>query len=208
MDDAKILIELKGSRFGERTVLGPITRRGRSLRYVLCVCDSGHQAYVRLSHLKLGSGGKCKTCHCKRIATRHGEAGPDITKSSALYRKWVNMICRVNNDPSYIRRGIGVCSRWRVFENFKSDMGEPPDPRMQIDRKDGHKGYSPSNCRWVTRAQNNRNRTNLRFISFGGKTMCVADWEKYLNLPPDKLRKKLRFRRPLATIMRECGFFP
>lgn len=173
---------------------------------LLCVCDSGHRSWVKLAHLNAGTGGKCKQCHCRRIATRHGEAGSDISKSSPTYKAWVNMICRVNNDESYIRRRIGVCKRWKIFENFKADMGEPPDGRMELDRKESAKGYSPENCRWLTPAQNNKNRTNLRMISFSGMTMCVADWEKYLNLPPDKLRKKLRFNRPLDTVMAECGF--
>lgn len=113
---------------------------------------------------------------------------------------------RVSSDPSYVNRGITICERWESYEKFISDMGEPPDDRMELDRIDGSKGYSPDNCEWKTRKQNNANRTNLKLIEFGGMKMCVADWEKYLNLPPDKLRKKLRFKRPLDRIMKECGF--
>jgi hypothetical protein len=208
MTDEQVLEGYVGRTFGERSVLGPLRRGRNSLRYILCRCDAGHEAWVRLSHLNCGTGGVCKTCHCRRIATRHGEAGSDISKSSSTYKAWVNMIRRVNSDESYLARGIGVCDRWRIFENFKADMGEPPDKRMELDRRDGTKGYSPENCRWLTKKQNNSNRTNLRMISFAGMTMCVADWEKYLNLPEDKLRKKLRFNRPLDTIMAECGFIP
>lgn len=195
-----------GRRFGERTVIigSKIGKGGQTL--LLCRCDAGHESLIRVSHLNNGTGGFCKTCHCRRIATRHGEATASIKTASAIYRKWVNMISRCNNDESYTRRGIVVCDRWRIFENFKMDMGEPPDSRMQLDRRNGGKGYSPDNCRWVTRQQNNRNRINLRFVSFAGMTMCVADWEKYLNVAPDKLRKKLRCDRPLDLIMRELGF--
>lgn len=200
------VIATSGQRFGERTVLGPVKIGLRGNKMLLCRCDAGHEAWVKLAHLNAGTGGRCKVCHCRRIATRHGEAGADISKSSVVYKKWVTMIGRVNNDESYVRRDIGVCDRWRVFENFKADMGEPPDRRMELDRRDGTKGYSPDNCRWRTKAQNNKNRTRLRMVSFDGMTMCVADWERYLNLPPDKLRKKLRFKRPLTTVMAECGF--
>lgn len=198
--------DYEGKRFGERVVQAKFRVGYGGNRFLLCRCDAGHEAWVKLAHLNAGTGGKCKLCHCRRIATRHGEAGSDVSKSSPTYKAWVNMIGRVNNDESYLRRNIGVCDRWRIFENFKADMGDPPDPRMELDRNDGTKGYAPNNCRWRTRLQNNANRTNLRMISFNGMTMCVADWEKYLNLPADKLRKKLRFKRPLATIMAECGF--
>lgn len=206
MTESAIISQYSGKRFGERTVLNSIKSGLRGNRFLLCRCDNGHEAWVKLAHINAGSGGKCKKCHCKRIATRHGESGSDISKSSTTYKKWINMMHRVNNDESYTSRGIKVCKRWKTYENFKADMGEPPDKRMELDRKNGRLGYSPKNCRWVTRKQNNKNRINLRIISFSGMTMCVSDWEKYLNLPEDKLRKKLRSKRPLETIMAECGF--
>jgi hypothetical protein len=208
MKTVGILNSLAGKRFGERTVSGHYATGSGGNKLLHCVCDAGHESWVRLSHLNAGTGGKCKSCHCKRIATRHGESGSDISQSSPTYKAWVNMINRVNNDESYVNRGITVCESWKIFENFKADMGEPPDRRMQLDRKDGRCGYSKDNCRWATRIQNNKNRQNVRIISFNGITMCVADWEKYLNITPDKLRKKLRFKRPLATIMSELGFNP
>lgn len=173
-------------------------------KYMLCRCDNGHESWVKLAHLNAGEGGVCKTCHCHRIATRHGQAAPG--RETPTYMKWVNMRARAANDPSYLKRGIKVCGRWAVFENFLADMGEVPHPKMKIDRIEGHKGYGPENCQWRTRLQNNRNRQNLRMITFSGMTMCVADWEKYLNVPCETLRKKLRANRPLETIMAELGF--
>lgn len=193
-----------GSRFWERTILTQWKVGYRGNKFLLSRCDNGHESWVKLAHLNGGHGGTCKACHCKRIATRHGQSSPG--RKTSAYKKWINMRGRVASDPSYIKRGIKVCERWNLFENFLADMGEPPDPRMQLDREDGTKDYTPSNCRWLTRLQNNRNRNNLRIIEFGGMKMCVADWEKYLNLKPETLRKKLRFNRPLLVVMEECGF--
>ena len=65
----------------------------------------------------------------------------------------------INNSGAkdYVIRGIGICDSWLSFKSFLDDMGEAP-PGMSIDRIDNSKGYEPSNCRWATTAQQNRNR--------------------------------------------------
>lgn len=71
----------------------------------------------------------------------------------------------------YGGRGVRVCSRWaRDFSAFLADMGKCP-PGFTIDRinNDGH--YEPGNCRWVTRADNNRNRPSRRGVPRDSKTV-------------------------------------
>lgn len=59
----------------------------------------------------------------------------------------------------YGGRGIAVCDKWKDdFVAFYNDMGEAPGADYQLDRIDNNGNYEPSNCRWVTRQENCRNR--------------------------------------------------
>lgn len=83
------------------------------------------------------------------------------------YWIWAEMIqrCTNRNNPNYKNyggRGIAVCSSWRAFEQFIADMGPRPSRKHTLERIDNDAGYSPSNCKWVTRRENNRNKRLYR----------------------------------------------
>lgn len=101
--------------------------------------------------------------------------------------------CTNPNDQQYERyggRGIKVCERWRKFENFLADMGEPP-PGLQIDRIDNEGDYCSSNCRWATRVQQARNKRNNRVIEYRGRAQPLAAWAEETGLNANTIRHRL-----------------
>lgn len=115
---------------------------------------------------------------------RHGYRTGGGGSKHPVYNTWRAMRGRCN-DPNndsfkyYGGRGIKVCERWNIFENFLKDMGEPPK-KHQLDRIDSNGNYEPSNCRWANRLTNMRNTSINKIITVFGETNCVSFFtEKY-----------------------------
>lgn len=114
----------------------------------------------------------------------HGEA-----QKTPEYAAWRNLMkrCYNKNATGYSRyggAGITVCKRWRLgdgnasgYECFLADMGRRPSASHSVDRKKNTKGYTPSNCRWATRTEQNRNKRTNVFIEYAGKRYLITDLE-------------------------------
>ncbi len=110
--------------------------------------------------------------------------------SNPLYQCWANIKkkCTNPNYMSYERyggRGISFCARWERFDNFLADMGPYWSEGLEIDRINNDGNYEPSNCRWVTRKQNNANRSkDVGSSKFRGVRWHTRDqkWEAIISI--------------------------
>jgi len=144
---------------------------GYKQRYYHCVCDCGFMKDIR-GKLKKGSLPVCKKCGANRIyygPITHG------LSSHPLYTIWQQMkqrCCNPNlpNFYGYGNRGITVHEEWRKSaESFiKWSVENGWKKGLQLDRIDNKKGYSPDNCRYVTRKRNLRNKNLVSCLSNTG----------------------------------------
>lgn len=117
---------------------------------------------------------------------------------SREYHSWTNMKyrCYNVNNPSYAKyggRGIKVCDRWlgrHGFVNFYKDMGDRPI-YTSIDRIDNNGDYTPENCRWATREEQQNNTRRCRLIEYNGRTQNLTQWARELSINPNTLTKRL-----------------
>lgn len=156
----------------------------------------------------------------KRI---HGLSKTPVGKSwEAMIRRCYGPECKAF--ARYRAMGISVCEFLRASPlNLLQLLGPRPNGRS-LDRinNDGH--YScgkcaeclqkswPTNIRWATRSQQQRNRTSNVLVQLNGKTQCLAAWAEESGVKrctvkerwrqgvrgPDLIAKSLRFKKHLC----------
>ena len=174
--------DLRDQKFGRLTAVSLVRVRGRI--YWECQCQCGGRTKVVTAKLTSGWTLSCGCLHKEKSAAAkltHGKS-----KTPAYYR-WLQMKRRCDLKThavykDYGGRGITVCDRWLDFQNFYSDMGEPPFDGASIDRIDVNGGYSPDNCRWATKEEQALNKRNSKYITFNGVTKHLNEWARILGI--------------------------
>jgi hypothetical protein len=114
------------------------------------------------------------------------------------YSAWQDIKARCLNAnrgcyKRYGGRGIKVCERWEhSFEAFLADMGEKPTAHT-LERKNNDGNYEPGNCRWATRMDQNRNKSNNAVFIISGIKGCLAELSDLFNIKASTVRNRLRY---------------
>jgi hypothetical protein len=167
-----MIIDLTNQRFGRLMVAEHLGLRNGS-RMWRCRCDCGAEKIVSGSNLRRGSTNSCGCLlreRAKEANIKHGKT------SHPLHRAWRGMRQRCENPRNrsyayYGGRGIRVCQAWRSFESFHQwATTHGWQQGLTLDRIDANGNYSPSNCRWASRAVQARNtRTNINVVIDGAR---------------------------------------
>lgn len=167
---------LTGKKFGRLTALEYVP--GSKYR---CLCDCGNECTVYTYSLK---SGVTRSCGCLRKevaakkATRHnGAADPLYHVLNAMHQRCENPKSR--DFKWYGAKGVRVCEQWtltnyEVFRDWALNNGYRAG--LTIDRKDPNDHYTPSNCRWVSIQEQQRNKTNTK----GLRSKCKKSTSKHL----------------------------
>lgn len=192
-------IDLTGRVFGRLTVLEKIGRRQNQGLW-LCLCECGNKTGATGQQLR---DEKTQSCGCL-LASKRVEAHKTHGMSkTAEYAIWRGIRTRCNNPTTraykdYGGRGIFVCESWDKpdgFVAFMSDMGPRP-LGCSVERRDNDGPYSPDNCYWATRAEQNRNRRNNHYIEVNGKSQTIKDWANELGCTPASIYRRLKLGWP------------
>lgn len=114
--------------------------------------------------------------------------------TSVNYHRWMNMLNRCYNPDYrdyylYGEKGVFVCNRWLVFENYLEDIQRLPNwekarrhPSLYQLDKDyyGSNCYSPETCVWLTEGDNNLYPKSVPFWVFapdGSKSLEISQVE-------------------------------
>lgn len=183
--------DLSGLRF-ERLLV--ISRSTSDYKYWLCKCDCGKEKYIRGDHLRKR---RTLSCGCLGKENRLKKVYKHGLSYNPLYFVWASMMDRCYNTSfqdyrNYGGRGISVCDRWHKVEDFVSDMTKGYSKGLQLDRIDNDGNYSPSNCRWVTRKQNNRNKRTSVYLTVGSETKTIIEWSEITGIFPDIIRIRIK----------------
>jgi len=155
-------IDLTGKRFGRLVVLKKTGKLicGRSVYFCKCgVCE--RFVKVMRHNVKRIGNEKCR-CYKKNVSARKVNAS--VEHPSRLYFKWENMHQRCedkghihyelyggNNPP------ITVCEEWKEFASFRLwsfQNGYMSNTNYCLSRLDDSKGYSPTNCEFISKEKN------------------------------------------------------
>lgn len=118
-----------------------------------------------------------------KMAYKHGMNG------TRIYREWCHMRERCNSPKHksfkhYGGRGIKVCDEWNesFIPFYEWSINNGYNDELTLDRIDTNGNYEPSNCRWITNLEQQRNKSNNRFLEINGEIKTVSEWASMYNL--------------------------
>ena len=190
--------DLTGKRFGKLTVLKYHHKVKRNdgkhyLHYYLCKCDCGNETIVCLTHLK---NEHTKSCGCIRYEPNRAIHN---LRKHRIYKIWAGIKTRCLNKNSiaykdYGARGISICKEWEsnILPFYNWAIANGYNDNLSIERIDVNGNYEPSNCKWIPKPEQSKNRRSNHLITYNNETHTIADWATNLNINYGKLYLRLK----------------
>lgn len=147
------------------TLITPRVRKqgGKWMHEYLCAC--GNKKVIFGSAVIVGN---TKSCGClRKVMTGNRTRTHGFSKKERVYNIWKGMKnrCLNKNSPSfknYGQKGIKVCDDWLNYSIFRDwAINNGYADTLTIERKDNSLGYSPDNCKWITKQDQGKNTSRV-----------------------------------------------
>ena len=203
-----IFEDLSGQRFGRWLAIKRVKSK-HGYRTYLCVCDCGNTSEIVSSSLRKGDSLSCG-CWSKEykreLYTTHG------MKKHPLYSVWRGMKnrCYNKNDlpyKDYGGRGIKLSDKWLSnFMNFYNDMSPTYQKGLTIERIDVNGNYEKSNCCWITRSKQARNRRCSRWIETLEGRMTITEAANKVGISYLAMFRRVKMKWPIEKLLIPANF--
>lgn len=110
----------------------------------------------------------------------------------------------------YGGKGVTVCDRWLVFENFLADMGPRPEG-LTLERDDVDGNYEPGNCRWADSTTQARNSVQVVWVEIAGERRRLVEWCEQIGININTVRCRVKkhkwtYEQALTTPVQQVPF--
>lgn len=190
-------IDMTGRVYGRLTIIKRVpTPKHLRVTHWECKCECGNLIVTSRPNLITGHTTSCG-CYARELISGNKYRETHNESTTRLYYVWQNMKQRcydesLENYKDYGGRGIKICDEWMEYANFANwAKANGYKNNLSIDRIDVNGDYKPTNCRWVTMKQQNRNKTTTRYIELKGVKKSVGEWSEILNIPISTIINRL-----------------
>lgn len=201
--------DLTGKRFGRLIVIKRAdryyTNSGKRCTYWECKCDCGNQTIVTANHLTSGHTWSCGCAHKEQMEAwktyrlTHGRTKGK--KPDRAYRAWEQIKHRCYNPKdinykNYGAKGITMWEGWindpTSFCEYVSALDRYAEDGVTIDRIDFQGNYEPGNLRWLSLAEQQRNKSSNVWITANGETHVISEWSRMTGLSHGTISYRLK----------------
>jgi hypothetical protein len=171
-------MDLSGKIFWRLKVL----RKGRASDsgkiHYFCECECWNVKEISSSNLVSWHTKSCWCLASDLVIKRNLLHGLRHTRQYWVWNAMKNR-CDNNKNKAYKYYGgkwITYDKKWNTFEWFWEDMNKWFWDNMSIDRIDGNWNYCKENCRWSTKVEQCKNKSNTLFVEHNWEKKCLQDW--------------------------------
>lgn len=186
--------DIKGQKFNRLTAIEYIGLNKNNKALWKCQCECGNEVTVISAHLINGNTKSCGCYNMDKIMERNTTHGGRETR---LYNIWCAMKERCYTKTFrlykwYGAKGVTICDEWRndfaAFREWAINNGY--EETLTIERNEISKGYEPSNCRWITRKEQARNKSTTAWVTLDGVTKSMIEWSEILGVDYKLVRSR------------------